>query len=160
MNRFRSLVTQVGKRAVQASTSKPQFVVPIYKRHSSMVPLAAVLFHKNNTPITCNHGTIVRSFATMTEKEINKRLDDFQDLFVEARLCIEDCQDSAGTTYYEEDADAARQAVQEAVQAFDDLIADVDDDAEKNRILRGNGLKVEQLKGELEVALHAGHDHH
>lgn len=101
-----------------------------------------------------------RSLATLTENEIKKRLDDFQDLFVEARLSIEDCNDSAGTTYYEEDVEVAIEAVDEAVGTFQKLIADIDDETEKNRILRGNGLKVEQLKGELEMALKEGGDHH
>ena len=35
------------------------------------------------------------------------------------------------------------------------LFSDID---QKNSVLRGNGLKVEQLKGELELMLHA--DHH
>lgn len=95
----------------------------------------------------------------MSSDEIQKRLDGFQDLFVEARLCIEDATESAGTSYFEEDAQAATEAVNEAVAAFEQLVNDVDDDDEKNRILRGNGLKVEQLKGELEMALHGGSDH-
>ena len=37
-------------------------------------------------------------------------------------------------------------------------LADIEDLNEKNRVLRGNGLKVEQLKGELELALKGG-DH-
>ena len=39
------------------------------------------------------------------------------------------------------------------------VISAFDDDEQKNSVLRGNGLKVEQLKGELEMALHGGHDH-
>lgn len=88
---------------------------------------------------------------------IKKRLDDFQDLFVEARLCIEDVNESAGTKYFDEDAKTAQEAVQTAVDAFAQLIADIDDPNEKNRVLRGNGLKVEQLKGELDLALKGGH---
>ena len=113
------------------------------------------------TPIVSNTAIFPqRTFATLTEKEIKTRLDDFQDLFVEARLSIEDATDSVGTTYYEEDTDAAVEAVDEAVKAFQTLINDVEDEDEKNRILRGNGLKVEQLKGELEMSLKGGHDHH
>ena len=43
------------------------------------------------------------------------------------------------------------------VGAFDSLIEDIADTDQKNRILRSNGLKVEQLKGELEMALKGGH---
>eukprot|EP00977_Amphora_coffeiformis_P016852 scaffold5337_cov167-Amphora_coffeaeformis.AAC.8 len=100
-----------------------------------------------------------RCLATLSETDIKKRLDAFQDLFVEARLCIEDVNESAGTKYFEEDIEAATEAVNEAVAAFEALVAEVTDMDEKNRILRGNGLKVEQLKGELEMALHDGDDH-
>ena len=97
-----------------------------------------------------------RYFAAMPEDDLKKRLDDFQDLFVEARLSIEDCQDSMGTKYFDEEAEAAQEAVGDAVKAFEKLIEDIDDDDQKNRVLRGNGLKVEQLKGELEMAMKGG----
>ena len=106
-----------------------------------------------------------RSFHTsppllskLSDDDLRSRLNDFQDLFVEARLCIEDAQDSVETTYYDEDADAAKEAVEEAVKCFEDLIADITDLEQKNSVLRSNGLKVEQLKGELQLMLHA--DHH
>lgn len=100
-----------------------------------------------------------RSFAVMSEKDLNKRLDAFQDLFVEARLTIEDCNDASNTKYFDEEADAAKEAVEEAVKVFQTLIGDLDDEGQKTRVLRGNGLKVEQLKGELEMALNGGHHH-
>ena len=99
-------------------------------------------------------------FSTMSPSDIQKRLDDFQELFVEARLCIEDVNDSAGTKYFEEDLEEATRAVDEAVQAFTDLVDSIEDVNEKNSVLRSNGLKVEQLKGELKMALDAGGDHH
>jgi hypothetical protein len=112
------------------------------------------LFHNNSK---ARGGA--RSFASLTETDIKKRLDGFQDLFVEARLCIEDVTESEGTKYFDEDAEAAQEAVQEAVDAFNKLVAEIEDPNEKNRVLRGNGLKVEQLKGELDLALKGGHDH-
>ena len=104
------------------------------------------------------HGG-VRSFSSLSDGDIRKRLDEFQDLFVEARLCIEDVVESAGTKYFDDDAEEAQRAVDEAVTAFTKLIDDIESADEKNKILRGNGLKVEQLKGELELALKGGHDH-
>mmetsp|Transcript_20754 Transcript_20754/g.34321 ORF Transcript_20754/g.34321 Transcript_20754/m.34321 type:complete len:153 (-) Transcript_20754:185-643(-) len=98
-----------------------------------------------------------RSFSTMPDLELKKRVDTFQDLFVEARLCIEDVVDSAETTYFDEDAEAATEAVTAAVDAFNSIINDLADLDQKNRVLRSNGLKVEQLKGELEMAMKGGH---
>lgn len=102
----------------------------------------------------------VSLFSAMSPSDVQKRLDEFQDLFVEARLCIEDVNDSAGTKYFEEDLEEATRAVDEAVQAFTDLVDSIEDINEKNNVLRSNGLKVEQLKGELKMALDAGGDHH
>ena len=65
--------------------------------------------------------------------------------------------DSAGSTYFDDDAKAAEKSVQLAVQEFQNLLDDLKDADQKNRILRSNGLKVEQLKGELEMALKGGH---
>ena len=106
-----------------------------------------------------------RTFASLTEKsetiiqKTKKRLDEFQDLFVEARMSIEDVVESQGTKYFDEDAETAQQDVDKAVKAFEQLVSDIADPDEKNRVLRGNGLKVEQLKGELDLALKEGHDH-
>ena len=102
----------------------------------------------------------VSLFSAMSPSDVQKRLDEFQDLFVEARLCIEDVNDSAGTKYFEEDLEEATRAVDEAVQAFTDLVDSIEDINEKNNVLRSNGLKVGQLKGELKMALDAGGDHH
>jgi len=110
-------------------------------------------------PRTKSAANTVRFFAVMSDKELNKRLDTFQDLFVEARLSIEDCTDAAETTYFDEEAEAAKESVDEAVQEFENLINDLEDEDQKNRVLRGNGLKVEQLKGELQMALNGGHHH-
>jgi hypothetical protein len=99
-----------------------------------------------------------RFFATtMPDDLLNKRLDAFQELFVEARYCIEDVIDSAETTYFDDDAKAAQEAVDVAVKEFTTLLNDIEDPDQKNLVLRGNGLKVEQLKGELEMAIKGDH---
>lgn len=98
-----------------------------------------------------------RLLATMPENELNKRLVTFQDLFIEARDCIEDVVDASETTYFDDDAEAAKEAVSAAVNEFDSIIKDIEDLDQKNRVLRSNGLKVEQLKGELEMAIKGGH---
>ena len=45
----------------------------------------------------------------MPDDALRRRLDDFQDLFVEARLCIEDAVESQETTYFDEEAEAAKE---------------------------------------------------
>jgi hypothetical protein len=102
-------------------------------------------------------GHAGRFFSTMPDDELNKRVQTFQDLFVEARMCLEDVADSAETTYFDEDAEAATEAVAAAVDEFNSIINDIEDVDQKNRVLRSNGLKVEQLKGELHMAIKGGH---
>jgi hypothetical protein len=98
-----------------------------------------------------------RCFSTMPDDQLKKRLDTFQELFVEARMCIEDAVDAAETTYFDEDAEAATEAVEAAVNEFNSIVNAIEDADQKNRVLRGNGLKVEQLKGELQMAIKGGH---
>ena len=108
------------------------------------------------TPI--NHHSHHRTLTTlMPEDEIKQRLEEFQELFIEARYCIEDTVDAADSTYFDEEAQSAQEAVDKAVTAFELLIEDIQDVDQKNGILRSNGLKVEQLKGELQMALNGGH---
>ena len=106
------------------------------------------------TPINFHHRTLT---TLMPEDEIKQRIEEFQELFVEARYCIEDANDAADSTYFDEEAQSAKEAVDKAVTAFDCLIEDIKDVDQKNGILRSNGLKVEQLKGELQMALNGGH---
>ena len=61
------------------------------------------------------------------------------------------------TTYFDEEAEAAKEAVDEAVKMFEGIVKDLEDTEQKNSVLRGNGLKVEQLKGELQLMLTGGH---
>lgn len=61
----------------------------------------------------------------MDEEVLRRRLNDFQDLFSEARLCIDDARDSAETTYYDEEAEAAKEAVDAAVKDFEGIISDL-----------------------------------
>lgn len=139
----------------------------LHHQHDSLLTAAAasaaVMSFSKSTML--RNLTVTRSFAssssTTTIIDVSKRLDEFQELFVEARYCIEDVTESVGTTYFEEDAELAKQAVDEAVKAFETLIQDLSDNVEEQtKILRSNGLKVEQLKGELQVALDAAGDHH
>mmetsp|Transcript_14675 Transcript_14675/g.34018 ORF Transcript_14675/g.34018 Transcript_14675/m.34018 type:complete len:197 (-) Transcript_14675:430-1020(-) len=100
------------------------------------------------------------SSSSLTPQQIQSRLNEFQDLFVEARLCIDDVKDSVGTVYFEDDSEEAREAVDAAIECFEKLLSEIKDVDERNKVLRSNGLKVEQLKGELELTLGEHDDHH
>ena len=166
MFRFRSVIQRrLGRGAIDARYQPTFATSPSGAIDAVAAPpcrTASMIVNSDNNRLqpVMNVNRSFTSSGLTDEKEIQKRLDDFQELFVEARLCIEDVNDSVGTTYYEEDVDEAIKAVDEAVTAFKTLLDDIQDEKQKNRIMTGNGLKVEQLKGELKMALDSGDDHH
>ena len=62
-----------------------------------------------------------------------------------------------GTTYFNESAEEARKLVGEVLDSFDDIIASVDDQ-KKGELTRSMGLKMEQLKAELQELDHLHDD--
>ena len=147
---------------LRSTMSKSLLVRSILTRSSAHVmPSAYVSIHTSSHWVRLRQPQQpkCRYLATMADADLNKRLEQFQELFVEARLSIEECQDAAGTKYFDEEAEAATDAVADAVAAFTAILNDIRDPDQKNRVLRGNGLKIEQLKGELDMALKGGHDH-
>ena len=52
-----------------------------------------------------------RCFASLTDAQINAKTEEINDLFVEARDEIEYAQESIGTVNYNEDMEAAKEAV-------------------------------------------------
>jgi hypothetical protein len=103
---------------------------------------------------TSTHFRHMSTDATQEDKDkdLRHRLNNFQDLFVEARLCIEDVVESKGSVYFDDDAVAAKEATEEAIAEYDSLLASLDEE-KRGEVQRGNGLKVAQLKAELELAL-------
>ena len=126
---------------------------------------------------------------------LRKRVDALNDLFVEAREEIEMAEESKETTYYDEEAEIAQEAVevgavaifwdvstrrrgrgasrrgtrrpvpahpalhnptstQAALAEYEDILGGLEE-PEKGEFQRSNGLKMEQLKAELEILLHS-----
>jgi hypothetical protein len=75
----------------------------------------------------------------------------FQALFAEARDEIEYAREDSETTYFNESVQTARQAVDAALAAWADALNNQPDDAARQALVRGGGLKVEQLKAELQA---------
>lgn len=69
--------------------------------------------------------------------------------FAEAREEIEMAMESKETVYFDEEADCARAAVKEVLDLFEGLLAKLPD-SEKAGLQRSMGLKIEQLKAELQ----------
>lgn len=81
--------------------------------------------------------------------EIDREVDRINLKFAEAREEIETAMDSKETVYFNEEAECAREAVGEVLALYEGLLQKL---AEKERagIQRAMGLKIEQLKAELE----------
>lgn len=85
----------------------------------------------------------------MAELDVNKEVDMINLKFVEAREEIEMAMESKETVYFNEEAECARAAVKEVVELFEGLLGKLPE-SEKTAIQRSMGLKIEQLKAELQ----------
>ena len=100
------------------------------------------------------------SFARRgVSSDARAREDALNDLFVEAREEIENAMESVGSTYFNEDAEHARDATRAATEAYEALLASLPDDDARGAMRRSMGMKFEQLRGEL-AALDSAHDDH
>uniref|UniRef100_A0A7N0VNK6 Uncharacterized protein n=1 Tax=Kalanchoe fedtschenkoi TaxID=63787 RepID=A0A7N0VNK6_KALFE len=81
--------------------------------------------------------------------DVNKVVDDINLKFAEAREEIELALESKETVYFNEEAEAAQDAVKEVLGMFQGLLGRLGED-EKAALQRSMGMKIEQLKAELE----------
>jgi hypothetical protein len=91
------------------------------------------------------------------DPNLRKRMDHLAHLFVEARDEIEMADESKGTTYFNAEAEEAITAVEAALAEYNSILTSLKD-PERGEFQRGNGLKMEQLKGEVDSLL-AEDDH-
>ncbi|KAJ8760565.1 hypothetical protein K2173_015232 [Erythroxylum novogranatense] len=83
------------------------------------------------------------------ELDVNKEVDMINLKFAEAREEIEMALESKETVYFNEEAECARVAVKEVLDMFNALLAKLPE-SEKAALQRSMGLKIEQLKAELQ----------
>lgn len=69
--------------------------------------------------------------------------------FAEAREEIEMAMESKETVYFNEEAECARAAVKEVLEMFEGLLSKLPE-SERGALQRSMGLKIEQLKAELQ----------
>lgn len=96
--------------------------------------------------------TRTRQFASeapLSEDALRAEVDGINSQFAEAREEIEMALESMDTVYFNEEAEAARAAVQVVLDRFSGLLNRLDEER-RGAIQRSMGLKMEQLKGELE----------
>eukprot|EP00850_Spirogloea_muscicola_P003852 SM000016S01840 [mRNA] locus=s16:98208:101243:- [translate_table: standard] len=85
----------------------------------------------------------------LSEDEYRGEVDDINERFAEAREEIELALESKETVYFNEEASTARAAVQHVLDRFEALSSRLGD-SERGALRRAMGLKMEQLKAELE----------
>ncbi|MCD7461081.1 hypothetical protein HAX54_045106 [Datura stramonium] len=87
----------------------------------------------------------IRRYSVDTDREVDK----INLKFAEAREEIESAMESKETVYFNEEAECARAAVKEVLDLYQGLLGNLSE-SEKGVIQRSMGLKIEQLKAELE----------
>ncbi|KAG9159532.1 hypothetical protein Leryth_019589 [Lithospermum erythrorhizon] len=144
----------------RSSLSLCKFMFSRYPLHRSSIPITHSInprFFHNKLPITNPQNTLPNSstqFAILNEVryysvEIDKEVDEINLKFAEAREEIETAMDSKETVYFNEEAECARDAVKEVVELYEELLQKVSEN-EKGVIQRSMGLKIHQLKAELD----------
>ncbi|PWA82116.1 hypothetical protein CTI12_AA179710 [Artemisia annua] len=120
------------------SSSKP--ISPNFSK-----PITTKSFPPPKTPSFYNNTIFKRSYNAETDKIV----DEINTKFAEAREEIEMAMESKETVYFNEEAECARAVVKDVLDMYDGLLSNL---SEKDRggIQRSMGLKIEQLKAELE----------
>merc|ERR1740130_919944 len=94
-----------------------------------------------------------------TDEDLRRHMLEFQDLFAEARMGIEDATESLDTKYFDDDVDDAKLGVEATKKAYDELLA-MSSDGEAEKIRNANAPKMRQLQAEFDmVAQHYLEDH-
>ncbi|KAL3617762.1 hypothetical protein CASFOL_038083 [Castilleja foliolosa] len=86
-----------------------------------------------------------RQYSAESDREVDK----INLKFAEAREEIESAMDSKETVYFNEEAECARIVVNEALEMYESLLKKLPE-SERTAIQRAMGLKMEQLKAELQ----------
>lgn len=92
-------------------------------------------------------GNTPRQYSSSVDT--SKVVDEINLKFAEARDEIETALESKETVYFNEEAECARDAVKEVLDMYEGLLAKLSE-KERGVIQRSMGLKIEQLKAELQ----------
>ena len=108
--------------------------------------LAGNLLHRSSFASSSSSSSSSAGAGAGTSPDA--RRDAVNRLFSSAREDLEDAQEDEGTVHFEESYNNAYNGVQETLQAFDDVLASLDEE-QRGSVRRSMGLKMEQLKAEL-----------
>ncbi|CAO2826233.1 unnamed protein product [Amaranthus hypochondriacus] len=126
-------------------------LLPPISTHSNSPNLSKPISNFSNF----NHSTFLishlRSYSGDSAEDFDKLkiIDEINLKFAEAREEIEAAMESKETVYFNEEAECARVAVKEVLDMFDGLLGKLQA-KDKEALQRSMGLKMEQLKAELQ----------
>jgi len=110
----------------------------------------------NNAVLGLGLGSIKR--RNISTEEQMKLEQEINSTFAEAREEIEAAMESVGTTYFNDDAEIAKELTRDCVAKYEELLTKCEGDAgRKEKIQRSMGLKIEQLKAECNL-IDTAHD--
>nr|XP_043637216.1 embryogenesis-like protein [Erigeron canadensis] len=122
----------------------PKPISPILSNPKYFHHLSNPFFNKNKPPPSYSFN-IFRFYNAETDKVV----DEINMKFAEAREEIEMAMESKETVYFNEEAECARAVVKDVLDLYDGLLSKLPE-KERGVIQRSMGLKIEQLKAELE----------
>ncbi|CAI0624538.1 unnamed protein product [Linum tenue] len=104
-------------------------------------------FHRNPRTQPPRTGT-ARRWSSGSDLDVDREVDTINLKFAEAREELEMAMDSKETVYFDEEAECARDAVNEVLRLYDSLLVKLPE-SERGAVQRSMGLKMEQLKAEV-----------
>ena len=126
---------------------------PVYTKEDIM--LRTTVSRLLRRPILSDRG---RKNISISSDEQMKLEQEINATFAEAREEIEAAMESVGTTYFNDDAEIAKELTRDCVAKYEELLTKCEGDAgRKEKIQRSMGLKIEQLKAECSL-IDTAHD--
>ncbi|KAJ6306778.1 hypothetical protein OIU78_021985 [Salix suchowensis] len=128
----------------------PKFLhAPVSNIHTYTHPFTRSLLNRFPTGHTLRRHSTESGSGPVPEIDVNKEVDMINLKFAEAREEIEMAMESKETVYFNEEAECARAAVKEVMDMFEGLLGKLQE-GKKATLQRSMGLKMEQLKAELQ----------
>ena len=126
---------------------------PVYTKEDIM--LRTTVSRLLRRPILSDRG---RKNISISSDEQMKLEQEINATFAEAREEIEAAMESVGTTYFNDDAEIAKELTRDCVAKYEELLTKCEGDVgRKEKIQRSMGLKIEQLKAECNL-IDTAHD--
>jgi len=123
-------------------------LVAFGKKVSTVLGLGRVFLPSTVVPRLVDQQSMYQ--RTLTTEKIMEKIEKINELFVEARDELEFAKEDLETTYFNETFNDAKELVDMTIKEYSSLIDEISDEGEKGKIQRSMGMKMEQLKAEMQ----------